>query len=99
MIYTYDDAFLVNSITEEKLQEIENDSIAEAEKMNIDDEFYKEKIIVYGVYIQIALKNLEAAGMREKLDAYTKKRNEYISIANGGSSLPKSVVTKRVYRR
>jgi len=86
MLYNYEDNFLIKKVDDVLLQTLEDNAVAEANKLNIADEFYKEKFIKAKVYAKIALLNLEAEGMSEKYEAYKKELSEIYNLAKTNSN-------------
>jgi len=87
MLYEYDDEFLVSSIEEAELEKKENEAVIEIEKLNILDEFYKEKLTKARVYMLLAREQLENEGMRDKYNIYEKEFNRYLSLSKNNNSL------------
>jgi len=85
-IYTYNDDFLVSSIESDTLDSEENKAIEEVDKLTIEDDFYKEKLVIAKVYIALALLQLENEGMKAKYDSYSKEFKSYFSLAKSKSS-------------
>ena len=87
MIYEYDDSFIIDSIDETELEKKENESITEIEKMNITDDFYKEKLVKCRVYMLLAREQMESEGMFEKYRIYEREFNRYLTLAKNNSKI------------
>jgi len=87
MIYGYEDTFIVNSIDEAELEKKEAESITEIEKMNITDDFYKEKLVKCRVYMLLAREQMENEGMLEKYRIYEREFNRYLTLAKNNSKI------------
>lgn len=87
MIYDYEDTFIVDSIDEAELEKKEAESITEIEKMNITDDFYKEKLVKCRVYMLLAREQMENEGMLEKYRIYEREFNRYLTLAKNNSKI------------
>jgi len=87
MIYEYEDSFIIDSIDTEELEKKETESITEIEKMNITDEFYKEKLVKCRVYMLLAREQMENEGMGEKYRIYEKEFNRYLTLSKNNSKI------------
>jgi len=87
MIYEYEDSFIIDSIDTEELEKKETESITEIEKMNITDEFYKEKLVKCRVYMLLAREQMENEGMYEKYKIYEREFNRYLTLAKNNSKI------------
>ena len=87
MIYDYEDTFIVDSIEEAELEKKEAESITEIEKMNITDDFYKEKLVKCRVYMLLAREQMENEGMLEKYRIYEREFNRYLTLAKNNSKI------------
>jgi len=81
MIYEYKDEFLIDSIETEELEYYEQEAIKEVDKLNITDDFYKEKLVVNRVYMLCAKAQLEADGMQQKYNIYEKEYKRFLKDA------------------
>lgn len=93
LIYTYDDEFVINSIAPEKLDGAEADAIIEADALLVTAEPYREKVVKAIVYMNFARLQLEAEGMKDKLDTYQKQYDQYYNLSktsnpSGVSNIP-----------
>lgn len=94
MVYTYLDNFLIDPlIGTDKLENFEQESITEAEKLGITDEYWKKQLVIYGTYKRIAANLLEANGdgVKDKLEYYTKEWDRVWNMAKGANGTKKSV--------
>ncbi len=103
MLYDYnEDDFLISTVSNpEDLQDFENDSKSEIEKLNISDNFYKERLIKLGVYKRIAGARLEAEGdvMDKKLQYYTREWDKFLTMyKTSNASVQNSVSSVPIYR-
>jgi len=87
MIYEYDDEFIVDSISTDELEKKESEAITEITKMNITDDFYKEKLVKCRVYMLLAREQMESEGMLEKYRIYKEEFNRYFTLAKNNSSI------------
>ncbi len=87
MIYEYDDEFIVGSISTDELEKKESEAITEITKMNITDDFYKEKLVKCRVYMLLAREQIESEGMLEKYRIYEREFNRYFTLAKNNSSI------------
>lgn len=87
MIYEYDDEFIVGSISTDELEKKESEAITEITKMNITDDFYKEKLVKCRVYMLLAREQMESEGMLEKYRIYKEEFNRYFTLAKNNSSI------------
>ncbi|WP_281950272.1 hypothetical protein [Nitrosophilus kaiyonis] len=85
MVYEYKDSFLIKKVDDTELQDLEDKAINEANKLNIIDELYKEEFVKAKVYIEIAIRHIEADGMKEKYDVYKNQLNEIYKKAKTNS--------------
>ena len=81
LVYEYKDEFVVDSVDVVELEKQELKAIHEIDLIGTTDAIYKEKLVVYSVYMELALMQLEADGMKEKYDGYAKEYNRYWSLA------------------
>jgi len=86
MVYTYEDSFLTKRVKEDELIIIEEKAIEEAEKIGIDDTFYKEKYVVAKAYVEIAKRHIEADGMSKKMDVYRTEMEKYYQLFKNNSA-------------
>lgn len=96
-IYTYTDDFIVNSIDFDTLNAEETKAINEVEKLNISDIFYKEKLVIAKVYIELSLMQLENDGMSAKYKGYSKEYERYVALSKSNSS-PSNVYSMPIMR-
>lgn len=95
--YTYDDTFVVDSVSQDTLDKAESDSVEEMAKIGITDSFYLEKTVVFRTYVTLCAMQLENNGMKEKYDVYYKLYKNYLTMAlhNSKNSKVFSVETGR----
>ncbi len=86
MFYTYEDSFLTKRVKADELEELESNAIIEADKIGIDDSFYKEKYVVSKVYVEIAKRHIEADGMDKKLEVYKQEMEKYYQLFKSNSA-------------
>ena len=75
--YTYEDTYIVNSVTDIELDEAEVKALVDLGKQDITDEYYLEEMCKCLVYINLASKQLEAEGMGDRVSHYRKEYNRY----------------------
>jgi len=80
-----------------KIEEIEQKAIDEIDKLSIEDSFYKEKLTILKVYIQLALLQLENEAMNEKYKSYKKEFEYYYALAKN-SNKPSNLKTATINR-
>ncbi|WP_041353984.1 hypothetical protein [Nitratiruptor sp. SB155-2] len=85
MLYIYEDSFLIKKVDDVELQSLEDKAIQEADKLGITDELYKEQLVKAKVYTQIAIRHIEADGMKEKYEAYKVQLDETYKKAKTNS--------------
>lgn len=85
MVYTYKDKFIVNSVESDELEDAELRAIEEMDVLNVTDEPFKGMLVVYSVYMELALSQLEAEGMKDKYDSYSKQFTKYLTLASKGT--------------
>lgn len=81
MVYIYKDDFMVNSVDSTDLEKQEAHAIVEVDLLNVVEEPYREKLVIYSVYMELALMQMEADGMMEKYNAYSKEFKRYLTLA------------------
>lgn len=82
----YDDDFIVNSVEQEDLEQAEADMIELVfQKLGISDPLYGRKLVICGVYKELAAQQLENEGMKEKYDIYSKCWDEVFALADTGA--------------
>jgi len=88
MIYSYEDEFLTSYIDESELENIEAEEYGFVlNKLNIADDYYKEKLTKCRVYMQLAKRSLEADGMKAKYDIYRSEYEHYYNLAKNNNSI------------
>lgn len=81
MLYEYKDTFIVDSVDPNDLETQEIKAVKEIDSLNITDATMKEKLVIYSVYMELALMQLEAEGMKDKYDGYSKEYTRYFNLA------------------
>jgi hypothetical protein len=82
MIYEYDDKFLTAGIDETEIENIEAEKYNFVlNKLNINDNYYLEKLTKSLVYMQLAKMQLEADGMKAKYDIYKAEYEHFLNLA------------------
>ena len=85
-IYTYSDSFVIDSVDPTVLEQKEADAIIEAEALGrIEDDIYKERMVVASTMRQLCILQLENEGMQDKLTAYNVDYDRYWSQAVTGT--------------
>ena len=77
LTYSYTDDFVVNSVLAADLEVSETKALADLAKQGVTDTFYLEEMCKALVYIDLGGKQLEAEGMKDKVDHYRKEYNRY----------------------
>lgn len=85
MIYDYKDEFMVNSVSDDVLRDQEMRAISEADLIGVTQEPFREKIVTYSVYMELALMQMESDGMSEKYTGYRKEYDRYYNMTKVGS--------------
>ncbi len=85
MIYDYKDTFVTNSIDDEVLRDQEMRAISEVDLIGVTKEPFREKLVTYSVYMELALMQMEADGMQEKYTGYRKEYDRYYNMTKVGS--------------
>jgi len=83
--YTYDDTFIVDSVSLEELGAAEAKAIEEVQKLNIADPLYVEEMVKARVYATLAMRQLENDGMGDKYAAYNKEFDRLYRLAVNSS--------------
>ncbi len=82
MIYTYEDEFLISSISESELENIEAEKYNFVlNKLNINDNYYLEKLTKSLVYMHLAKMQLESDGMEAKYKIYKGEYEHFLRLA------------------
>jgi len=82
LTYSYDDDFIINSITTTEIETAETNALFELEKMGVVDAYYLEKMCACLVYISLATKQLEAEGMKDRISQYNADYKRYTQMNN-----------------
>ena len=83
---SYDDTFIINSVTPEDHEKAEANAIIDADKQGITDAYYLEKIVVAMTYVTLSGLQLEADGMPDKAAFYRKEYARLIRMQRHGDS-------------
>lgn len=84
-IYEYSDTYVVGSIEDTELEREESVAIDYVNQFDVEDGIGKEKMVQATTYIALATKQLEAGGMRARVDAYRKEFDRYYQLAKSGN--------------
>jgi len=84
--YTYEDTFVVNSIEETELRDVEDNAYIDVQKQNVTDEYYIEELVKSLVYMELSIRQAEADGFGEKLSGYKKKYERILRMQRHGDS-------------
>ncbi len=95
--YQYDDTFIINSVTEQELEDSETKALTNLGKQGVVDTYYLEQMCIPLVYIDLAGQQLEAPEMMEKIDYYRKQYN-YYSNANQQTGADNTVMSAEIGR-
>ncbi len=85
MLYEYEDQFLIKKVDDTALQKLEDDALLQAQKLGIADDLYKKQYVQAYVYTQIAKRNIEADGMKDKYEIYSKELDRVYDLAKTNS--------------
>ena len=85
MLYEYEDQFLIRKVDDAALQKLEDEALQQAQKLSITDELYKKQYAQAYVYVQIAKRNIEADGMKDKYEIYSKELDRIYDLAKTNS--------------
>ena len=83
---SYDDTFIINSVSVEDHEKAEADSIVEAGKLLVVEPYYLEKIVVYLTYIRLVGLQIEAEGMATKASHYRKEYDRTMKMSRHGDT-------------
>jgi len=75
--YEYKDTYIVNSIDDADIEVAETDALTDLSKQGVTDEYYLEKMTLCLVYITLGTQQLEAEGMKDRIDQYRKDYLRY----------------------
>jgi len=93
----YDDSFVVDSIEEIDMLQVETDILTYLDTLGVTEEPFRRKACVCGVYVELCKLQLENEGFKDKLSVYEKCYTDTIqdsknigsgAISNGVSSVP-----------
>jgi len=82
LTYAYKDTYIINSIEIPDLESAEDDAIIDLGKQGVTDTYYLEKMTLCLVYIALGTQQLEADGMKERVDQYRKEYARYSQMDN-----------------
>lgn len=91
MIYEYKDEFVTNSIDDAVIREQEMKAIYEVDLIGVSKEPFREKLVVYSVYMELSLMQMESDGMQDKYNGYRKEYDRYFNMTK--TSSPTNVST------
>ena len=87
MIYEYDDKFLTDNVEEAQIETVEAEKYDFVlNKLNINDNYYLEKLTKSLVYMDLAKKSLESEGMKAKYDVYKAEYDHFLKLASATGS-------------
>ncbi len=95
--YTYDDTFIVNSVTTEKIDDAEVVALENLSKQSVTDPYYLEQMCLCLVYIDLAIKQSESPEMEDRVKLYTKRYN-YFSNENKNIGSDSTVSSAQIGR-
>jgi len=88
MIYTYEDVFLTDGVDAGEIENIEAEKYNFVlNKLNIDDNYYLEKLTKSLVYMHLAKMQLESEGMKAKYDVYKAEYDHFFNLAKNSNSV------------
>ncbi len=88
MIYSYEDEFLVGGVDTTELENIEAEKYNFVlNKLNVDDNYYLEKLTKSLVYMHLAKMQLESEGMKAKYDVYKAEYEHFFNLAKNNNSI------------
>lgn len=82
LTYIYKDTYIVNSIDDADIEIAETDALTDLGKQGVTDTYYLEKMTLCLVYITLGTQQLEADGMKERVDSYRKEYTRYAQMDN-----------------
>ena len=91
MEYNYTDNFVIDSVDPDDHADQELKAIAEVDLIGITDEPFRENLITSLVYMALCIDQLESDGMQDKYDAYKRKFDRTLNLAQ--TSSPSNVST------
>ena len=81
MIFEYDDKFLTDNVEPYVIENIEAEKYNFVlNKLNINDNYYLEKLTKSLVYMELAKKSLESEGMKAKYDVYKAEYGHFLKL-------------------
>ncbi len=87
MIYEYDDSFMISGVESETIENIEAEKYNFVlNKLNIDDNYYLQKLTMALVYMKLARLQLESEGMRAKYEIYKGEYEHFLKLATSTGS-------------
>jgi len=87
MIYEYDDKFLTDGVEPAQIETIEAEKYDFVlNKLNINDNYYLEKLTKSLVYMDLAKQQLESEGMKAKYDVYKAEYEHFLKLATATGS-------------
>ena len=87
MIYEYDDSFMVSGVESEIIENIEAEKYNFVlNKLNIDDNYYLQKLTMTLVYMELARLQLESEGMKAKYEIYKGEYEHFLKLATSAGS-------------
>jgi len=87
MIYKYDDKFLTDGVEPAQIETIEAEKYDFVlNKLNINDNYYLEKLTKALVYMELAKQQLESEGMKAKYDVYKAEYEHFLKLATATGS-------------
>lgn len=82
LIYSYSDTYITNSASADDIQNAEDDALIDLGKQGVTDTFYLEKMCKCLVYISLGTEQLEAEGMKDRIEQYRKDYTRYQNMTN-----------------
>lgn len=97
MVYVYEDVFIVGSLELSEIEDAETKAIHDVTKQGVEDEFYIEQMVKCLVYIDLATRQVEAEGMKDKISSYNKTYDRYsrMNTTTGGDEMVGTVTLGR----
>jgi len=82
LTYDYTDDYIINSVATADHEAAETKALADLSKQGVTDEFYLEEMTKCLVYMDLAGNQLEAEGMKDRVEHYRKEYLRYSQMEN-----------------
>ena len=82
LTYDYPDTYIINSVATADHETAEANALIDLGKQGVTDTYYLEKMTLCLVYIDLGTQQLEAEGMKERVEQYRKEYLRYSQMDN-----------------